>query len=387
MKVLYLAPDVVPAPKGASVRIARTVETLRDLGHAVDVLTPPADRAPVNGNFLARMLEFRTLAAQWLARRTADVVQFRSIWEGIAAVEWAQRTGARVVFEAHGFPSVELPYHFPALHRHESAIEKLVMEERRVLAASDRVVVPSRTSARFVLRLGVPAARIAVVPNAVDVERFAPGPPPPEATPFRLVYVGTLAPWQGLAPLLEAVALLKGRRAVDLHVVGPVKGTWGRELAMLIRRLHVRAFVHLSGPMTQPDLPPVLRTAHACVAPLPADPRNELQGCCPLKILEYMAAGRPILSTRIAPVEELLEHGVTAHLVRPGSAAALADGLAWLMDHGAEREALGVRARQAALAHWTADVFRRRLSSVMQSLGGSRVDAPLADVATSGRVR
>lgn len=40
-----------------------------------------------------------------------------------------------------------------------------------------------------------------------------------------------------------------------------------------------------------------------------------------------MAVGRPILSTRVAPVEEILAHGVTAHLVRPGSAAALASGL------------------------------------------------------------
>ncbi len=387
MNIAYLAPDLMSAPKGASVRIARTVATLRDLGHEVDVLTPPAERVAVTGNFLARMLEFRALAARWLAARTADVVQFRSIWEGAAAVEWAERTGARVVFEAHGFPSVELPYHFPALHRHDGAIEKLIAEERRVLAASDCVVVPSRTSARFVRRLGMPASRIAVVPNAVDADRFTPGPPPPDAAPFRLVYIGTLAPWQGLAPLLEAIALLKGRRAVELHVVGPVKGTWGRELAALIRRLRVRALVHLSGPMAQPDLAPVLRTAHACVAPMPADPRNELQGCCPLKILEYMAAGRPILSTRIAPVEELLDHDVTAHLVRPGSAAALADGLAWLMDPAAEREALGARAREAAVAHWTPDLFRRRLSDVMQALGGSHLDAARADVATSGRVR
>jgi glycosyltransferase involved in cell wall biosynthesis len=365
VKILYLAPDVVPAPKGAAVRIQRTVRTLGDLGHEVEVLTPPIESPAAGGNFLARMLEFRAHARAWLAARRADVVQFRSIWEGIAAVEWAQRTGARAVFEAHGFPSVELPYHFPALHRHAGALEKLIVEERRVLAASDRVIVPSRTSARFVLRLGVPASRIAVVPNAVDVDRFTPGPPPHDAPPFRLVYVGTLAPWQGLAPLIEAIALLKGRRAVELHLVGPVKGTWGRALETLIRRLHVRAFVHLSGPMAQADLAPVLRTAHACAAPLPADPRNELQGCCPLKILEYMAAGRPILATRIAPVEELLEHDVTAHLVRPGSAAALADGIAWMIDRPAERERLGARAREAAIARWTPEVFSRRLDALM----------------------
>jgi glycosyltransferase involved in cell wall biosynthesis len=96
-----------------------------------------------------------------------------------------------------------------------------------------------------------------------------------------------------------------------------------------------------------------MRTAHLCVAPLAPDARNTLQGCCPIKILEYMAAGRPILSTRIGPVEEVLEHGTTALLVRPGSATALAEGLAWMLDHPAERETLGANARAALLRRHT----------------------------------
>ena len=47
MRILYLAPDPLPAPKGASVRIARTVQTLRDLGHDV-VLFTPEPSAPGN---------------------------------------------------------------------------------------------------------------------------------------------------------------------------------------------------------------------------------------------------------------------------------------------------------------------------------------------------
>jgi glycosyltransferase involved in cell wall biosynthesis len=171
VKLLYLAPDPVPAPKGASVRIARTVETLRGLGHDVELFTPPAEPA-APGNFLERMLAFRAEAAGWLAARAADAVQFRSIWEGMPAVAWARRTGARAIFEAHGLPSIELAYHFPALARHGRVLDKIITEERRVLEASDAVHVPSLTTARFVRRLGVPAARIHVVPNAVDPGLF-----------------------------------------------------------------------------------------------------------------------------------------------------------------------------------------------------------------------
>jgi glycosyltransferase involved in cell wall biosynthesis len=180
------------------------------------------------------------------------------------------------------------------------------------------------------------------------------------------VYVGTLSPWQGLGTLLEALALLRGTTAFELHVVGPAKSAWRAALRRLARRLRVHHALHLSGPMAQPDLAPVLQTAHACLAPLPADPRNALQGCCPLKVLEYMACGRPILSTRIAPIREVLEHGRTAHLVAPGSAAALADGLAWLRQHPEEREALGRAARVEAVAHWNGSAFSARVAEALQ---------------------
>jgi glycosyltransferase involved in cell wall biosynthesis len=129
--------------------------------------------------------------------------------------------------------------------------------------------------------------------------------------------------------------------------------------------------------MAQRDLVPVLRAAHVCVAPLPADARNQLQGCCPIKLLEYMAAGRPILSTRVAPVEEILEHGATGHLVAPGSASALAEGLRWMAEHPDEREALGRRARETALAGWGPEPFERRTRELLASFVAGRRAAVL----------
>jgi glycosyltransferase involved in cell wall biosynthesis len=234
------------------------------------------------------------------------------------------------------------------------------------------VLVPSRTGALFVQRLGAEPGRVSVVPNGVDLDRFSPPPaPPPDTPPFRIVYQGTLSPWQGLGTLLEALALMRRRGLPELHLVGPLRSAWRAELRRLARRLRVLDAVHLAGPMEPADLPPVLRTAHVCVAPLAADARNTLQGCCPLKLLEYMAAGRPIVATRIAPVEEILADGETACLVEPGSAAALADGLEWMREHPVEREQLGARARAAAEQRWTLAAFRERLGAALEraSLG------------------
>jgi glycosyltransferase involved in cell wall biosynthesis len=281
-----------------------------------------------------------------------------------------QRGRARLVYEAHGFPSVELPYHFPGLRCEDALLGKLIHEEGIALRAADLVITPSRTGARFLQMRGVAPERIAVVPNAVDGELFAPaGTPPPDEPPWRIVYQGTQAPWQGLDALLEALSRMRGV-PFELHVVGPARSPWRRRLRSLARRLRVHHSLMLSRAIGQADLVPVLHSAHVCVAPLPADPRNALQGCCPIKLLEYMAVGRPILSTAIAPVEEILEHERTAFLVRPGSASALAEGLQWMLAHAAEREALGERAREVALASWNGEVFGERLAGAMARVSG-----------------
>ncbi len=372
MKVLYLAPDRLGAPKGAGSRIARTVRALGELGCEVEVFGPePSAEAEPPSNFLERKLSFRRQAAAWLERRGADAVFVRSIWEGLPALAWARRAGARLVFEAHGLPSVELPYHFPSLHEHDDVLAKIAAEERALIMGADRLIVPSRTNARFMRLLGARIERVAVVPNAVDTDIFFPAPePPPAGPPWRVVYVGTLSPWQGLEFLFEAISRLPNRAAIELIAVGSAKSLWRRRVKALAHRLRIHRQVLLSGPSAQEDLAPILRTAHICAAPLPADARNVLQGCCPVKIVEYMSVGRPILSTAVPPVLEMLEHGKTAHLVEPSSPIALADGLRWLMEHPAEREALGAQARAAALAGWTHERFRENLRSAVADLAG-----------------
>ena len=367
MKILYLAPDSLQARKGAAVRIGLTLDTLRALGHEVDVLTAdalPSDEAP-SDDPLARWITWRRIASQWLSERSADMVQFRGIWEGVPAVAWAARRGVPAVFEAHGFPSVELPQHFADLAAEPGVMAKLVRDERHVLERASRVLTHSNTGALYLQRLGVPHDRIGVVPNAVDGDVFRPAPPPSDEKPLRVVYTGTLAPWQGLASLLEALHLLRGAPAVELQIVGPARGPWRAHLRGLARRLRVHHAVRFSPAMDRLDLLPLLQTAHVCVAPLPADARNSLQGCCPIKVLEYMACGRPVVATAIGPVHELVEHGRTAHLVRPGSATALADGLAWMAAHPVERESLGAAAREDAVARFTPRHFRERLQAAL----------------------
>jgi glycosyltransferase involved in cell wall biosynthesis len=264
---------------------------------------------------------------------------------------------------------VELPAHFPSLTESPEVLTKLIHEENQLLGQADLVLTHSHTGLRYLLQRRVPAERIATVPNAVDPDLFSPGSAPLTGeVPFRLAYTGTLAPWQGLGTLVEALAPMR-HEPVEVDVIGPRKSAWRRELRSLARQARVHHMLRLSEPTDQTNLIPVLRRAHICVAPLPSDPRNALQGCCPIKVLEYMAVGRPVLATRIAPITEMVCHRESAFLVQAGSPAALADGVQWLRAHPDECETIGRAARDVVLARFTPELFRSRLGAALDVVG------------------
>jgi len=380
MHVLFMAPDPVPHPKGAAQRIEATVRALALAGAQVRVLTPAGPEGRVlagldhqtvdlpQEGFLQRALAFREAARTLLTREPPDLVWFRSPWEGVPAVRDALRRGIPAVYEAHGFPSVELPAHHPGLRCREATLDRLVAEENLLLHGSCRIITPSRTGRGFLQMRGVPPERIRVVPNSVQLERFTAPSPAGPGLPLRLAYLGTLAPWQGLGTLVEALAHLKGRLEVRLQVVGTRKGAWLRDLRNLVRALGVRGMVEVEGPLASEQIPAFLAQAHLCLAPLPDDPRNSLQGCCPIKILEYLAAGRAVLATRVPPVEEIIEHGRTGWLVRPGSPSALAEGLLTLAGRPDLVEGLGRNARAEAQARWGRQRFEAAVAAVLGEL-------------------
>jgi len=376
MRLLYAAFDPVPFPKGAATRIEATVRALVKAGARVTLLTPQAppvagfaarleglDHRPVAveaQNFLDRALAFRARVARTL-NEGFEACMVRSPWEGVPAA----RAGLPLIYEVHGFPSVELPAHFPRLREHAGLLSRLVDEELLMLARARLCVTPSQLGLRYLHSRGVRPERIRVIPNSVD--RY-PAPVERPEGPFRALYAGTLAPWQGLDTLLEALALLKGRLPLTVRFAGTRKGPWLRQLRRHAQHLRVRSLLEMLGPLEGEALAGEMAAADVCLAPLPDNARNSLQGCCPVKILEYMAAGRPILSTRIPAVEELLTHRETGWLVRPGSPRALADGLRWLAENPSEAAALGAQALRSVRERFPRAGFDAAVARLLASI-------------------
>jgi glycosyltransferase involved in cell wall biosynthesis len=325
---------------------------------------------PPEGNFLQRVLEWGDCVARRLADTEYAVAHVRSIWEGTPALLLQPGRRFRLVYEANGLPSVELKYHYPALSASRDLIARLRSQERALLRAAHAVITQSRTTRKYLAGLGAVGDRLHVIPNGVDPDRFEPRPPDPEGTPERplVLYLGTLAPWQGVPFLVEAFRLVLDEQDARLRIVGTGRREWRKECERLILRLALEEHVELRDPVPPADVPALLAASDACVAPLTITDRNVLQGCCPIKILEYLAAGKPVVAARLPAVREVLTDGETGILYKPDKPRRLAEALLRLFADPALAHRLGTQAAREVRERFTWDRHNEAVGALYQEL-------------------
>jgi glycosyltransferase involved in cell wall biosynthesis len=278
------------------------------------------------------------------------------------------------VFEVNGLPSIELKYRYPGSEDDRELMGKIEAQERACVAAADRIVTPSAVTRDFLVKSrGALSQRIAVIPNGADTKLFRPRGAPPAGAAWRLLYFGTLSPWQGVDLAIRAVAQVD---AASLRVVG----TGGRAriaaLARLAAKLGVADRVALCPPVSPAELAEELAACNAVLAPLPWNDRNVVQGCCPLKVLEGMAAGRPVIASDLEVVRELGLHEEHLLLCRPGSVAAIAEAIVRLRGDPALAATLSVNARRWVEERYTWAHAVASLSAVYRGI----IDRPTSIV-------
>lgn len=203
---------------------------------------------------------------------------------------------------------------------------------RRVIERADRVVVLSESWHQW-LKATFPASRVEVVGNPVRIPALGPSQ---ARAPATLVFLGRIEPQKGAYDLLEAMA----RIAPDIPSVRLMMAGDG-ELDRARRRveeLGLQSQVRLLGWVDGEDKEQLLR--HASVFVLPS--YNEI---LPMSLLEAMAHGLPVVSTRIGGISEAVTDGVEGFLVAPGDVDALAERLRFLLRDARRRLEMGDAAR------------------------------------------
>lgn len=214
------------------------------------------------------------------------------------------------------------------------------------------------------------AGKAALMRPAVDLSRFDPGtgaaPPSRNGRPLRVLYAGTIGLAHGLDALLDAVEELQRRPDGD-GVAVTIAGD-GAEAPALRARLAARgpAGVSMPGAVPAERIPSLYAEADAAVVMLRGLPIFE--GALPTKLLEAMAAARPVVLAARGEAARLVEEEDCGIVVPPEDPVALAEALATLAADPSRAAALGAAGRRAAERRFGRDAWLRRWHQLLASV-------------------
>lgn len=202
--------------------------------------------------------------------------------------------------------------------------------ENYVLRRADAVTTICEGLRADIVARGVPAAKVTVIPNAVDSGRFGAGAPPDALLAHGLGltghlvlgFIGSFYAYEGLALLIRALPrMLAAVPSLQLLLVGG--GPQEEELKALAVELRVERRVKFAGRVDHDKVDDYYRLVDILV--YPRLPMRLTELVTPLKPLEAMAQGRLIVASDVGGHRELIEHGKTGMLFQAGDANALAD--------------------------------------------------------------
>ncbi len=377
MRIAYCTNVRLPSERAHGHQIAHVADALVSLGHQVTVFAPYRKNVVAEDYWtyygarqevsLMHLGNFDPIASPWLpgviglwtlnglmrlhlkthlVQSNFDVIYTRSP----ALLSALLVTGIPVILELHQLPRAS--------------------RRRFVTECNACALVACLTSSmrETLIEWGVDADKVIAEGDAVALERFQNVATPAEArakfhiqTQRQIVgYVGrlkTLGMDKGVTVLLEALAELKDQQTFFGFIVGgPENDRKEYEAAAHALGL-TKDDVLFTGEIPGGDVPAALSACDILAMPFPDVPHYR-HHMSPLKMFEYMAAERPIVTSDLPTVRDVLSDE-TAIFCRPGDPKSLVTALRWIQDHQSEARARAQRARKLVENHtWQARMQR-----------------------------
>jgi glycosyltransferase involved in cell wall biosynthesis len=232
---------------------------------------------------------------------------------------------------------------------------------QRVFSTARAIIAVSRDMVERLVALGAPPDRM--VHNACGAA-LSDLPASPAAAPPRFVAVGRLTAKK--APFVTLLAFAAVRELVldaTLEIVGdgPLRGTCDQ----LLKALRLEGSVTLHGVTRHDDVFALLRSARCFVQHSVTAPDGDSEGT-PVAVLEAMAMGLPVVSTRHGGIRDVVEEGRTGLLVDEYDVKGMTDGMLAFARDAVFAEAVGSAARAAVAGRWSTERSLARLLSVLQ---------------------
>ena len=212
--------------------------------------------------------------------------------------------------------------------------------------------------------MGCPMDRVRVHRMGVDSRHFSPAPADVRRDgPLRVITVARLVEKKGIADAILAVSKL----GIDCEYVIVGDGPLRAELESLARASGVGDRVEFTGSLSRTGVAELLRSSSVCLAPSVTAADGDIEGI-PVSIMEAMAAGLPVVSTRHSAIDELVEDGVSGFLVAEHDVPALTRSLAVLAADPALRARMGQAGRATIGREFDAGVLAGRLEELYGAL-------------------
>lgn len=358
MRILHVFDHSIPLHSGYTFRSAAILREQRALGwETFHVTSPKQGKTAVVEEDVDGLHFFRTPAVstdtpvirevalmQALEARIAevaaalrpDVIHAHSpVLNVLPALRAGRRLGIPVVYEIRAFWEDAAVDH-GTTREHSLRYRLTHALETWALRRVDHVFTICEGLRADIVARGIPAERVTVIPNAVDIESFQLSGEPDAALKARLGlggrtvigFVGSFYAYEGLDLLLDAVPALLARQP-DLRVLLVGGGPQEANLKAQAARLGIAERVIFTGRVPHGEV-----SRYYDLIDLLAYPRHSMrltELVTPLKPLEAMAQGRVFVASDVGGHKELVRDGETGRLFRAGSAAALSEAVGGML--------------------------------------------------------
>lgn len=382
LRIAVVAACPFPLPRGTPIRIYRASEALARRGHDVHVVTYHLGSAAENPPFAihrippVRSYQKMSPGPTWrklllvdpMLRRTLrtvirrheiDVVHAHH-YEGLL-VALSMRSADRrpIVYDAHTLLASELAFYPMGLPWRVKQVLGTWVDRQAPGRAEEVITVTAAIRSSLLREKAVRPERVTVIPNGVESERFESVPglnahaTPTFQDPPVVVFAGNLASYQGIDLLLRAFRKVRDRRAARLLFLTDSSFA---PYEALTASLDLRDSVSIR-PTSWDGLPAELAATDIAVSP-----RVVCDGV-PQKVLNYMAAGKPIVAFAGSAVS--LEHGRTGLVIEDDDIDAFASGILTLLEDPELAIELGRGARARAVAEHSWDRSAERIETIL----------------------
>ena len=230
----------------------------------------------------------------------------------------------------------------------------------RVLWMADAVIAVSRAVQDELLSHGFPPEKIHRIPNGVDVQEFRRTRSLPGALKRRFILLGRRDPQKGIDIALKALKILADKGLGDrleLKLYGRDFTDW--DYRQMARDLEVARYVTFLP--FENDVVEVYQQAYCLILPSLGEGLSNV-------LLEAMAMELPVIGSRVSGTVEVLEHQKNGLLIPPGSPAALAKAMEWVMAHPGPAADLGRQARRKVQEHYSLEAVAQKYAELYERL-------------------